>query len=52
VVADRVVIRPLAGTWFRTLMTAIWIVVFAPLGLFLAAQALITLARPSPAVAN
>jgi hypothetical protein len=43
---QRTIVRPLRGGVFRALIIAAWCLVFAPLVLYLAAQALIVLARP------
>jgi hypothetical protein len=44
---SRTVVRELAGRWFRRMMIGVWLVVFLPLGLFLALQSLIVIARPA-----
>ena len=41
------VVRALAGQVFRRVMIGLWLVVFLPLGLFLALQWLIVIARPA-----
>jgi predicted dehydrogenase len=46
-VDNRTVVRALAGQVFRRLMVGVWLVVFLPLGLFLALQGLIVIARPA-----
>jgi predicted dehydrogenase len=46
-VDNRTVVRALAGQVFRRVMIGVWLVVFLPLGLFLALQGLIVIARPA-----
>jgi hypothetical protein len=43
--AARLEVRPLRGVWFSSVMTLAWIVLFLPLGVFLAVQFLIILTR-------
>ena len=45
-VDGRTGVRELAGRWFRRVMIGVWLVVFLPLGVFLALQGLIVIARP------
>lgn len=42
---SRVEVRPIVGRWFSRVLTLAWIVLFLPLGIFLAAQAFVLLAR-------
>jgi len=46
-VDNRTVVRILAGVWFQRVMIGVWLAVFLPLGLFLALQGLIVIARPA-----
>ena len=43
---DRIVVRPIPGKWFETVMRLGWAIVFLPIGLVLIAQLLIVVARP------
>lgn len=38
----RTLVRPLSGQWFKRLMTAAWVLLFLPLGIFLGFQCLLT----------
>jgi hypothetical protein len=44
---SRTVVRALDGEWFETVMVLVWIGAFLPLGVMLALQGLIVLARPT-----
>lgn len=44
----QVEVRTLEGRWFHRAMLVVWVVAFGPLAVFLAAQMLIVLTRPSP----
>jgi hypothetical protein len=49
---SRTVVRALEGEWFETAMVLVWIGAFLPLGVMLALQGLIVLARPAEEQAN
>jgi len=42
---QRVVVRPFRGQWFASVMIAAWILLFLPLGVFLALQGLLIMTR-------
>jgi hypothetical protein len=44
---SRTVVRALEGEWFETAMVLVWVGAFLPLGVMLALQGLIVLARPA-----
>ena len=48
----RTLVRPLRGIWFKRGMVAAWVVLFLPLGIFLAIQALIGVTPTSTGVSS